>query len=406
MEYFDPGILNKSLYQDIRRFLDYESKTPYVLSNSNTDALTVHELMDLEPEALEKILDRRMEYTDPAGEESLREIIATMYKKIYPKNVLIHQGAEEAMYLAFQAIFKPGDVLLVQFPCYLPLIEMAVRRGCRIIPWHSRMSEGWAWNHNILKKTIKAPGIKGVYLNLPHNPTGYIPDNARISELIHLSERYGFWILCDEAYRYLEFERPGFGRNYRLDAACDWSAQAISFGSLSKSFGLPGLRLGWIASQNPQLIHQVLDYKTNATLCTSLPSQLLATVALHNREMIWRQKRKILQSNLALLHQFFAGNKAWFEWIPPSAGTVIFPHLRIPANTVDFCFHVAQEAHVTLLPGSFYMEEGYFRLGFGHQNLPGCLSKLQHWLDRKRKSSSSHQSIVRLPGGAASATLR
>jgi aspartate/methionine/tyrosine aminotransferase len=221
---------------------------------------------------------------------------------------------------------------------------------------------------------------RAIVINTPHNPTGFHMDRLMLDEVVALAERHGCLLLSDEVYRESEHCVAD-----TLPAACDLSHCAASIGVMSKTYGLPGLRIGWIASHDAALLARMAQLKDYTTICSAAPSEFLAGVALRQRETLVARTRRLLISNVSAMDSFMADHAAWFDWKPPRAGPVAFPRLLGRAAEMGddvFCETLAREAGVLLLPGSVYELSGHVRIGFGRADLPVALQRLEYTLKR------------------------
>jgi aspartate/methionine/tyrosine aminotransferase len=216
-------------------------------------------------------------------------------------------------------------------------------------------------------------------VNFPHNPTGFLPTPEFMRELSAFSDRYGFIIFSDEVYRGLELNPAD-----RLPAFSDMNARAASLGVMSKTYGLAGLRIGWLATRNDELLRKLAAFKDYTTICNSAPSEFLAALALRQAEIIVERNLQIIRDNLERLDSFFDSHREWFDWYRPKAGSIAFPRL-LQGRVADFCADLVERAGVLLLPGTLYGEEyDSFRIGFGRKNLPEALQKLEAYLQSAR----------------------
>ena len=358
-----------------RYFARREFSTELLLCCSDCESMSVAELLSLEPGAEERLRGLRLGYTESAGAESLRAAISALYETIPAEAVLVHAGAEEAIFLTMHAALEPGDHLVVHWPCYQSLFEVARSIGCEVTPWRGREEAGWAPDLAELAGLLKK-STRMIVLNSPHNPTGYHAPAEVFLAVVRLAEERGITLFSDEVYRGSEY-RP----QDRLPAACDASPTAVSLGVLSKTYGLPGLRIGWLATRAKALLARVAALKDYTTICASAPSELLAEVALQHAETLAGRSRRIIAENLGLLDDFFQRRREVMRWQRPAAGPIAFP--RLLSGDVDaFCEEAADRGGVLLLPGSVYGDtEGHFRIGFGRQNLPAALQRLEGFLD-------------------------
>jgi len=358
-----------------RYFAQHEFSTPYLLCSSDCESLTAGELLDMQPGARDELERLWLGYTESLGHPDLRADIAALYSWLDASQVLVHSGAEEAIFLTMNALLQPGDHVIVHSPCYQSLEEIPRSIGCKVTRWVGRAGEGWRLDLDELRRAIRPDGkTRVVIVNSPHNPTGYRMALDDWQELSRLSEQHGFVIFSDEVYRHLDY-MPGAG----LPAMCEINPRAVSLNVMSKSFGLAGLRIGWIATQNRELYKAVAALKDYTTICNSAPSEFLAGIALRHRERIIARNLAIIRSNLVYLDDFFALNCAWLEWQRPTAGPIAFPCLIDGTSAAAFCDAVRHAAGVLLLPGELYGADNanHFRIGFGRVNMPEALARLE-----------------------------
>ena len=263
-----------------RFFAEHEFTVPYQLCASDCEAVRVEELLTHEPDARQGLLDVWLGYTESTGHPALRAAIAGLYETIGDDEVLVHTGAEEAIFTFMNGLLDTGDHIIVHTPCYQSLMELPAVIGCAVSPWPGREEFGWALSLDELERLIK-PNSRAVVVNLPHNPTGYLAPRALFDGLVDICRAHGLMLFCDEVYRGLEYDPAD-----RLPAACDAYENAVSLGVMSKSFGLAGLRIGWVASKNREILAAMAGFKDYTTICNSAPSEYLATLALRHRDAV------------------------------------------------------------------------------------------------------------------------
>ncbi len=360
-----------------RYFAAHEFSAPYLLCTSDCESMALGELLSLEPDAADRFQSLWLGYTESTGDPGLRAAVAALYEKITADHVLVHAGAEEAIFNFMNVALSPGDHVIVHGPCYQSLAEVARGIGADVSEWRGDPVNGWELDLDILKRLL-TPRTRVVVVNFPHNPTGFLPEPGFIQELSDLSERHGFLIFSDEVYRGLELDPSD-----RLPAAADINDRAVSLGVMSKTFGLAGLRIGWVATRNARIFTDMAAFKDYTTICNSAPSEFLATIALKNADKIAERNRRIIQNNLDLLDRFFVGHADRFDWCRPRAGSVAFPML-LKGRVDEFCRDLVEKAGVLLLPGTLY-EQGLnaFRVGFGRKNLPEALRQLDAYLKNR-----------------------
>ena len=365
-----------------RYFARYEFNVKYLLCSSDCESLSIADLLAFEPQAEEGLKKCWLGYTESCGAPSLREEISRLYTGIQPGQVLVHSGAEEAIFLFMHSVLHPGDHIVVHWPCYQSLYEIARSIGCEVTFWEARIENRWALDLGELKNSLR-PNTRAVIINSPHNPTGAQMGQADFRELNTLTRERGIMFFSDEVYRGLEYNPAD-----RLPPACELNLQAVSLGVMSKTYGLAGLRIGWIATQNESVMARMAAMKDYTTICSSAPSEYLSELALRHRDQIADRNLQIIAGNLRLLDEFFAARADRFEWVRPQAGPISFPRL-LSGEISPFCHELVTRAGVLLLPGEVYDHPGnHFRLGFARRNMPQALSQLEQFLDQRKSSGS------------------
>lgn len=361
-----------------RFFARHEFSAPYLMCASDCETMEVRDLLDLDgPEARERFLSLSLGYTDSLGGADLRGAIASLYECVPPEGILVHAGAQEGIFNFMNVALKPGDRVVVQTPCYQSLAEVARGIGAEVVEWRGNPDPGWEPDLDVLKGLIKSR-VKLVVVNFPHNPTGFLPGPDFVRELCSLSEHHGFLIFSDEVYRGLELDPSD-----RLPAFADISDRAVSLGVMSKSYGLAGLRIGWIAARDERLFGELAAFKDYTTICSSAPSEFLAALALRHGQRIIGRNMDIIRENLDRLDRFFASHGELFEWHRPKAGSVAFPRLK-KGDAEGFCGDLLEAKGVLLAPGAIF-GQGYnaFRVGFGRRNMPEALERLEEYVRKK-----------------------
>lgn len=359
-----------------RYFAKYEFNTEYLLCSSDCEAMSISDLLALEPGAAGRFQQTWLGYTESQGSPTLRAEICGMYESIRPEDLLVHSGAGEAIFLFMFAAFQPGDHVIVHAPGYQSLAEVARAAGCEVSPWLGREENDWAPDLGELRHLLR-PATKGIIINTPHNPTGYLMTRQEYDAVHLFALEHRLLLFSDEVYRESEYDPAA-----RLPAACDHGEHAVSLGVTSKTYGLAGLRIGWIATRNRTIYERMASLKDYTTICNSAPSEFLAEVAMRNRQKLSGRNLGIIQDNLLAMDDFFTRHSDQFTWVRPRAGSMAFP--RYHGGDVDeFCDRLVKKAGVLLLPGSVYDDtEEHFRLGLGRRNLPQAVERLEKFLEQ------------------------
>ena len=361
-----------------RYFAQYEFNTEFLLCSSDCEAMSIADLLALEPGSAEKFQSTWLGYTESQGSPALRKEICNLYSSMQPENILVHAGAEEAIYLFMHAMLKENDHIIVHAPHYQSLSEVAKGIGCQISPWLAREENGWALDLDELRHLMRTT-TKAVIINTPHNPTGYLMSRADFDELNKFVQEKKLILFCDEVYRESEYNPAD-----RLPAACDYGNHAVSLGVTSKTYGLAGLRIGWIATQNKKIYEKMASLKDYTTICNSAPSEFLSEVALRNRQKLIDRNLGIIQNNLTVVDNLFTRYSSLFTWVRPKAGSMGFPKL-LKGDVEKFCDDLVKKSGVLLLPGTMYNDSrNHFRLGLGRKNLPQAVERLEEYIPKAR----------------------
>lgn len=356
-----------------RYFAKYEFNTRYLLCSSDPESMSIGELLAMEPEAQLAFSNLRLGYTQSLGDPELRELIATLYERTDVARVLVHAGAQEAIFTFMNAALQAGDHVIAQFPAYQSHYSLAQALGAEVSRWNADLSGEGAPDPDELERLIR-PSTRAIVITTPNNPTGYVFDRGRLDATIAIARKHGLLLFSDEVYR-------GSERNDddRLPAVCDLYERGISLGGTAKVYGLAGLRIGWIATRDRRLYDTMATFKDYLTICSSAPSEFLTKVALRHSDKLIARLRAIATANLDRLDAFFARHTDRFEWRRPRAGTTAFPRY-LDGSTQRFCADLAERAGVLLLPSvAFDAGDDRVRVGYGRKNLPDALAALDDY---------------------------
>jgi len=357
-------------------FAKYEFKASYLLCASDCESFSVEELLSLESESEKILKNLRLGYTESQGNPDLREEISNLYVNMNPENLIIFSGAEEGIFIFMNVFLNKGDHIIVQFPAYQSLFEVANSIGCEVTKWIMDEKNNWDLDLNFLQDNIKK-NTKAIVINCPHNPTGYLMSKDKFHEIIEIAQKHNILIFSDEVYRLLEYNG-----NDRLPNMCDCYDKGISLGVMSKAFGLAGLRIGWIATKDTSLLKKLMSFKNYTTICNSAPSEFFSTLALKNKDVILERNLKIIKENIKLLETFFNKKRDQFDWVKPKAGCIAFPRIKFNESVEVFCKDAFNKKGILLLPSTKYgFDDKHFRIGFGRKNMPTGLKLLEEYLE-------------------------
>ncbi len=356
-----------------RFFRQHEFSAPHGISSSDCEPLTLPELLDYaSPQRREEFETMWLGYTETQGHPELRAQIAAMHEGIAADDV-IEVVPEEGIFLALNALLSPGDHVVAVSPSFQSLWEIARAVGCELSFWGQRQSEtGWHFDLEELESLIR-PDTRMLIINFPHNPSGCLPSHAEFERIIELARANDVILFSDEIYRFSEHDQAA-----RLPSACERYERAVVLGGLSKCFGLPGLRVGWLITRDGALAHELQELKSYTTICGSGPSEILALIGLENWRALTQRTIDIVRTNITSSREFFRQYDGLFWATYPQAGTVTLVELRSETPVDEFASEALDEAGVMVLPASVMLFEGnYFRLGLGRRGLPNALEHLQ-----------------------------
>ena len=332
----------------------------------------------MEPSAETAFHKTWLGYTEAPGSLELRELIAAQYEGFVALDVLVFSGAQEAIFSFMHHVLESGDHAIVHFPAYQSLYSVAQQKGVDLTHWRTREEEAWELDIGRLHAELR-PNTKAVVINSPHNPTGYLMTRQTQSEIVKLVQTADAYLFSDEVYRDSEYEPTT-----RLPAACEVHEKGVSLGVMSKSLGLAGLRIGWIATRDRALLARLAEMKDYLTICSPAPSEFLACVALRNREAILKRNNELIAKNLALLDAFIARHPAAFSWVRPKASPIGFLRIADPRGAAVFCDDLLKASGVLLLPSTIYkMEDTHARIGFGRAGFSEGLERFDAYMSAR-----------------------
>ena len=367
----------------------WEFAARHHLTASDAETLTIGELLEFAGgNALEDLLQTPLSYTPTWGTLPLLEAIAATYERVDRDHILTFAGAEEAMFWALGEFVGPGEHAVVTVPNYQSMETLTLATGADVDGVPLRATDGWTLDLDELEGLLR-PQTRLVAVNFPNNPTGGLPDPQVFAQLVELCDERGIRLFSDEVYRGLERDPA-----HTLPQAADLSPTAVSLNVMSKAYGLPGLRIGWIACRDRALLERLERRKHYTTICNSAPSEYLATLALRAGERIRARNRAIIEANLPAFEAFFARWPEHLAWEAPRGGCVSFPRLLTGESTSTFCRRLVERAGVVLLPADIYasdlapVPDDRFRIGVGRRDPEPALAALDDFLHADRTAAN------------------
>ena len=358
-------------------YAKYEFSTPYLLCTSDCESVTVGELLDMADMSFAQLEGLGLGYTESQGNPHLRQAIADDYETVSPDDVMILGTPVEGIYLAARAILEPEDEVIVLTPAYDALINMFehVVGSERVKKWaFTQTPTSWALDLEELRRLI-TPQTKLVVVNFPHNPTGYLPSVELQKELAAIVEEHNLWLFYDEMY---------FGLVHSgtpaIPSAADVTKRAIVLSGLSKTYGLPGLRSGWLIVKDKELRDNIINWKFYTSICPPTPSEFLALAAWRVRDQLRDKNIAIIERNLQLVESFFERWPDLFTWRRPMAGSIALVGMNVP-SVEAYGTKLATEAGVLIQPATTLgYDDQHMRMGFGRVAFADALEKFEAYL--------------------------
>jgi aspartate/methionine/tyrosine aminotransferase len=367
-------------------FSRWEFAAKYHLTASDAQTMTISELLALGTESeRQEFAALPLGYTETWGTPRLRDAVASTYTNCEPDDVLVFAGAEEALFWLPQLLLGPDEHAVVTVPNYQALETLPLATGADVTGVLLHESDGWRLDLDDVRAALR-PTTRMIAVNFPNNPTGAVPDPGTWARLVALCDERGIRLVADEVYRGLEMDPAR-----TLTQAADLSSTAVSVNVMSKSYGLSGLRVGWIACRDHALLERLERHKHYTSICNAGPSEFLAALALRNAPALLARNRAIIAENLPLFDAFFARHQDLFEWTHPDGGAVAFPRYRGADGAEAFVRELVETEGVLLLPASVYASQlaavptDRFRISLGRRDPRPALRALERFLTARRQ---------------------
>jgi len=362
-------------FQLVDWFAAAEGRFDLSLSHSDCEPLPVSAL--LKESELAEFADFHLGYGTFSGLEELRNIVARQYTTIDKDNVLIFSGASEAIYTFMRTTLEPGDEVVAQSPLFNTLHGVARSIGCRIKNW--RPTDEMTCSFDVFALAdLCNERTKLIVFNFPHNPSGRMISESELSLVVETARKCDTFVFSDEQFRLLEM--PSIPT---LPASCDLYDKAISVTGVSKTHGLGGLRIGWLATRCQEVIAAAREYRFYTTEMPNTPCQILARRALENGKDILQRNRSQIASNVERLRLFAEQHQDTLVFHPPQGGTMVTIEQTTHLTSAELCERLLDEERVFLVPGSTMgMSDRLLRFGLGRDDFADGLERLGRFLKR------------------------
>ena len=337
-----------------------EQEVEYNLSESGVFPITLNELLTDDPQYVKGFLETELNYPHVNGTPELRENISALYRGASADNILVTVGAVEANYNTIRTLLDAGDEIVIMLPNYMQIWGIAKNHGLNVKTFHLREEDGWALDPDELFKTV-TDRTELIAVCNPNNPTGHILTGSEMEAIVKAADRAGAWILADEVYtgseRLTDEETPSFYGTYE---------KVIAVGSLSKAYGLPGLRIGWAVGPVDTL-DDIWARHEYTTISATMLSNKLATVALSPevRPRLIQRTRKFIRNGYPVLEEWMNGHDNTFSLTPPQAAAIAFIRYHLDINSTEFTERLQREKSTLIVPGDHFGMDSFVRISFG-----------------------------------------
>jgi len=340
----------------------YEQEVDFNLSESGVQPMLLRELLDLKPGSFEQILDIDLNYPHANGIPELRQNIAGMYRDAHPENVLVTVGAIESNYNSIRTLLEAGDEIVIMLPNYMQIWGIARNHGLKIKTFSLREDKEWAPDLNQLEEVV-GQDTKLIAICNPNNPTGFILTEEEMQTIVGIAERSGAWILADEVYsgveQYSDRQTPSFYGLYD---------RVLAIGSMSKAYGLPGLRTGWVVCQDREVINRIWSRHEYNTISAGMMANHLASMALSEeiRPAILQRARSYVRKGYSFIEQWMAEQPIKMTCVPPQAAAIAWIKYEHNINSTDLAMKLIHaNPSVLIVPGDHFGIDKYLRISFG-----------------------------------------
>ncbi len=359
----------------LERYFDkYEFKTKYLLSSSDCDGYSLEYVLSCADHEEKKLWDNlKLGYTEAQGSPLLRKTIAKQYQHIGEDDVLVLSPGE-ANFILMNVALNAGDHVICMSPAYQSLYQVATDIGCNVSFWTPE-NDSWHYNPDDLQKLVR-DNTRMIIVNFPHNPTGFLPTRTELDRIITIAAKSNIIIFSDEMYSRMA-QQP----ENEIPSLCDLYENAISLWGMAKSFGLAGLRIGWVATKNTAILKAMLSYKDYLTICNNAMSEVLSMIALNHQDKFIKPNVEKIRRNISLLDTFQKRHSDLFDFTKPVAGSTAFIHLKIRESALDYCERMVSKSGIMLLPSEmFEYGQHHARIGFGRENMHETLKRWEDYI--------------------------
>jgi len=373
----------------VEQFMDkYETAATYNMGETCVSSLSIDDILWFShtsaSDFTNKLLNLKLTYGHITGSPELKLAICKLYESVVPQNVVITNGAIGGNFLSLYSIVEPNDTVIVIQPTYQQLASVPAMFGAKVVTYDLQFERGFLPVIEELHDLIGIHSPKLLIFNNPNNPSGVVANDDFMKSLVQLCYNHNIYLLCDEVYRPLYH---GLSEKEKPKSALDYGYEKVIVTcSMSKAFSLAGIRLGWIASNDSDIINDLLLKRDYNTISISMLDDYVATLALKNYQAILDRNYEICRLNLLKIEVFIKKYPEIFSWVKPNGGSTCFIKMN-SINTQEFCETMAEKYETLIVPGEVFNRPGFIRVGFGNspQDIESGLQQIERWLQSRDK---------------------
>jgi aspartate/methionine/tyrosine aminotransferase len=344
------------VFQMERMQSTWENIVEYDMSESGVRPLTLRELVGMGFD-LEKFLDVPLGYSQSNGTLALREALTAIYPGTAVENFQVTNGTSEANYMAALSQLRPGDGFALEIPNYMQLWGVPRSLGAETRTFNLRLDQEWEPDWEECEKAV-VPGTRMVYVSNPNSPTGAVLSDAAMNRIVERCDSVGAWLIADEVYLGAEISAP------RTKSFWGMSRRVVVTSGLSKAYGIPGVRIGWIVGPK-EMIAECWTQHDYVTIGPNKMSDEIARIAVVNRERCYARTRELLTKNLEIAREWIASFHGFLEWREPQAGAIALVKYHAETPSAELAERMRVRQSTLVVPGAYVGLEGYLRIWLG-----------------------------------------
>lgn len=360
-------------------FNEYEHKARYDLGDTCAEPFSINELLEFcskDNKTTNEIFAKKLNYGDIHGSQRLKKAICSLYTKQKEGNITVTHGAIGANQLVIQSIVEKGDKVVSIIPTYQQHYSIPKSLGANVKLFYLKEENNWLPDLKELEHAV-GDDTKLICMNNPNNPTGAVISDDTLKRIVEIARKSNAYILCDEVYRGLNH-----CDNHFSESIADIYEKGISTGSMSKTFSLAGLRLGWVAA-GEEIIKEINHQREYNTISVGILDDYFASIAIENKAKIIKRNIDLIRTGKQILMDW-VNSESKVRCIEPKGGTTAFVGYNFEMKSTDLCKKLQEDTGIMILPGETLELDGYLRIGYANhfETLKTALEKFSHWMNK------------------------